>query len=227
LAEVIPISSAVGGIITRGPGLAIVEATAVLPEGRITPEDSGLWLDSQAEPLRRIAVFAHSQNQKIGIQLAHAGRKASTIAPWLSGASTATKEVGGWPDNVWGPSTVPFSEDYPKPKEATKEYIKEVVEAFAASAKRAVQAKVDAIEIREFQGLPRQYKETNDLLQIMLMGTCYTLFLVLSVTSARMNTAGASRTGFGSHLKSSTPYAPSCLKTCLSFSGNYLFCYNI
>lgn len=160
-----------GGIITRGPGLAIVEATAVLPEGRITPEDSGLWLDSQAEPLRRIAVYAHSQNQKIGIQLAHAGRKASTIAPWLSGASTATKEVGGWPDNVWGPSTVPFSEDYPKPKEATKEYIKEVVEAFAASAKRAVQAKVDVIEIREFQGLPGQHIEINDL-QIMLMGTC-------------------------------------------------------
>ncbi|KIM91352.1 hypothetical protein PILCRDRAFT_810624 [Piloderma croceum F 1598] len=141
-----------GGIITRGPGLAMVEATAVLAEGRITPEDSGLWQDSQTEPLRRIVVFAHSQNQKIGIQLAHAGRKASTIAPWLSGATTATKEVGGWPDNVWGPSTVPFGEDYPKPKEATKEYIKEVVEAFVASAKRAVQAGVDVIEIHNAHG---------------------------------------------------------------------------
>ena len=142
----------------------MVEATAVLAEGRITPEDSGLWLDSQTDPLRRIAAFAHSQNQKIGVQLAHAGRKASTIAPWLSGASTATKEVGGWPDDVWGPSAVPFSEDFPKPKEATKEYIKKVVEAYVASAKRAVQAGVDVIEIREFQGLPKQHIEINDLL---------------------------------------------------------------
>lgn len=54
------------------------------PEGRITPEDCGLWKDSQMEPLRRIVRFAHSQNQLIGIQLAHAGRKASTVAPWLS-----------------------------------------------------------------------------------------------------------------------------------------------
>jgi len=86
------------------------------------------------------------------VQLAHAGRKASTIAPWLSGASTATKEVGGWPDDVWGPSAVPFSEDFPKPKEATKEYIKKVVEAYVASAKRAVQAGVDVIEIHNAHG---------------------------------------------------------------------------
>jgi len=82
-----------GGIIQRGPGLSMVEATAVLPEGRITPEDCGLWKDSQMEPLRRIVEFAHSQGQKIGIQLAHAGRKGSTVAPWLSPGDTATKEV--------------------------------------------------------------------------------------------------------------------------------------
>jgi 2,4-dienoyl-CoA reductase-like NADH-dependent reductase (Old Yellow Enzyme family) len=61
-----------------------VEATAVTPNGRITPEDSGLWKESQVEPLRRIVEFAHGQGQRIGIQLAHAGRKASTVAPWLS-----------------------------------------------------------------------------------------------------------------------------------------------
>src|SRR6266536_4588925 len=61
----------------------IIEATSVLPNGRITPEDSGLWTDSQIAPIRRIADFLHSQNQKLGIQLAHAGRKASTVAPWL------------------------------------------------------------------------------------------------------------------------------------------------
>lgn len=71
-----------GGIIQRGPGLAMVEATAVLPEGRITPEDVGLWQDSQMAPMKRIVEFAHSQGQKIGIQLAHAGRKASTVAPY-------------------------------------------------------------------------------------------------------------------------------------------------
>lgn len=70
-----------GGIISRGPGLSLIEATAVTPEGRITPEDVGLWKDSQIEPLRKICEFAHSQGQKIGIQIAHAGRKASTVAP--------------------------------------------------------------------------------------------------------------------------------------------------
>ena len=72
----------------------MVEATAVTPEGRITPEDSGLWKDSQIQPLRKIVEFAHSQNQKIAIQLSHAGRKASTVAPWLSGGATATEDVG-------------------------------------------------------------------------------------------------------------------------------------
>jgi len=71
----------------------MVEATTVTAEGRITPEDSGLWKDSQIEPLRRIVEFAHSQGQKIGIQLAHAGRKASTVAPWLSNGTVATKDV--------------------------------------------------------------------------------------------------------------------------------------
>lgn len=82
-----------GGIILRGPGLSMIEATAVTAEGRITPEDSCLWKDSQIEPLRRIVEFAHSQSQKIGIQLAHAGRKASTVTPWLSIGAVATKEV--------------------------------------------------------------------------------------------------------------------------------------
>lgn len=82
-----------GGIIQRGPGITSVEATSVVPEGRITPEDSGLWKDSQMEPLKEIVEFAHSQGQKIMIQLGHAGRKASTVAPWLSSGDIATKEV--------------------------------------------------------------------------------------------------------------------------------------
>jgi 2,4-dienoyl-CoA reductase-like NADH-dependent reductase (Old Yellow Enzyme family) len=82
-----------GGIIQRGPGLTCVEATAVVAEGRITPEDSGLWKDSQIGPLKEIVEFAHSQGQKIMIQLGHAGRKASTVAPWLSAGAVAGKEV--------------------------------------------------------------------------------------------------------------------------------------
>jgi 2,4-dienoyl-CoA reductase-like NADH-dependent reductase (Old Yellow Enzyme family) len=82
-----------GGIIQRGPGITTVEATAVVPEGRITPEDSGLWKDSQMAPLKEIVEFAHSQGQKIMIQLGHAGRKASTVAPWISSGDIATKEV--------------------------------------------------------------------------------------------------------------------------------------
>jgi 2,4-dienoyl-CoA reductase-like NADH-dependent reductase (Old Yellow Enzyme family) len=103
-----------GGIIQRGSGLAMVEAPAVTPEGRITPEDSGFWKDSQIEPLRRIVEFAHNQSQKIGIQLAHEGRKASTVAPWLSSGDVADEHVNGWP------RPIPYNEKHAVPKEMTK-----------------------------------------------------------------------------------------------------------
>lgn len=85
-----------GGIIARGPGLAFVEATAVTPNGRITPEDSGLWKDSQIAPLKRIVDFAHGQGQKIALQLCHAGRKASTVAPWIDRKAGATEDVSAF-----------------------------------------------------------------------------------------------------------------------------------
>ncbi|KAI6127523.1 hypothetical protein EDD17DRAFT_1503181 [Pisolithus thermaeus] len=141
-----------GGIASRGPGLTMIEATAVVPEGRLTPEDAGLWKDSQAESLRPIVEFVHSQNQKIGIQLGHAGRKSSMIAPWLEGAMLATEEVGGWPDNVWAPSAVPWDEKFPFPKEMSKEQMKKVVVAFVEAAKRALKVGVDVIEIHGAHG---------------------------------------------------------------------------
>ncbi|KAI0643110.1 FMN-linked oxidoreductase [Trametes meyenii] len=141
-----------GGIFTRGPGLTFVEATAVTPEGRITPEDSGLWSDEQIEPLRRIVQFAHSQSQKIAIQLAHAGRKASTVAPWLDAGALATEVVGGWPDNVVAPSAIPYNENFPKPKELDKAGIKKIVAAFVAAAQRALRAGFDVIEIHNAHG---------------------------------------------------------------------------
>lgn len=84
--------------------------------------------------------YAHSQNQKIAIQIAHAGRKASTIAPWLPGNNLAGKEVGGWPENVVGPSAIPFDHDYPNPRELTKEELKVLVQAFKDAAVRAIEA---------------------------------------------------------------------------------------
>lgn len=141
-----------GGIIQRGPGLAIMEATAVQRWGRITPEDLGLWEDGQMEPLKRITEFAHSQGQKIGIQLSHAGRKASCVSPWLSANAVAVKEVGGWPDEVVAPSAIPQDAINPVPRTLTREDIEALKTAFAEAAVRAVKAGFDAIELHSAHG---------------------------------------------------------------------------
>ncbi len=141
-----------GGIIQRGPGLAMVEATSVQKVGLITPNDSGLWKDSQIAPLKKIVEFAHSQNQKIGIQLGHAGRKASTIPPWLSKGDTAQKEHGGWPDEVVAPSAIAFSDKYPNPKEMTKQEIEEFKIAYKQAVERALKAGFDTVEVHAAHG---------------------------------------------------------------------------
>jgi len=144
-----------GGIISRGPGLAIVEATSVTAEGRITPEDSGIWLDSHVDSqwgLKHIVEFAHSQGQKIGIQLGHAGRKASTVAPWLAGGAVATEDVNGWPDNVLAPSAIPYNKDHAQPKAMTLDDIEDLKKAWVEGVKRAVRAGFDVIEIHNAHG---------------------------------------------------------------------------
>lgn len=144
-----------GGIISRGPGLSFVEASAIVPEGRITGDDLGIWSDAHIEPLAKIVEFAHSQSQKIGIQLAHAGRKASTLPPWITFTdvlASANPEQRGWPDNVWGPSTKPFDAAYPKPRELTKEGIQQTIEAFKDAAVRAVKAGFDVVEVHAAHG---------------------------------------------------------------------------
>ncbi|KAF4817940.1 NADPH dehydrogenase afvA [Colletotrichum siamense] len=141
-----------GGIIQRGPGLALMESTAVQREGRITPQDIGLWEDGQIEPLKRIIEFAHSQGQKIGIQLSHAGRKSSTVAPFLHMNATASAEVGGWPDEVCAPSALRFNDAYPQPRAMTFEQIQEFKKAFVDAAKRAVRAGFDVVEIHAAHG---------------------------------------------------------------------------
>lgn len=140
-----------GGIAQRGPGMIIIEAAGVVPEGRITPGCIGLWKDSQIAPLKEVVEFAHSQGQKIGIQLAHAGRKASTVPPWLGGV-TATNAVGGWTENVKAPSAIPFAEGDIVPKAMTKKDIQEVKDAWVAATRRAVAAGVDFIEIHNAHG---------------------------------------------------------------------------
>ena len=141
----------IGGIVSRGPGLTFVEATAVTAEGRISPEDSGIWKDSQMEPLKQVVEFAHSQGQKIGIQLAHSGRKGSTVAPWLAGAATAPKEFNGWPDNVLAPSAIAYSDKLPMPRAMTKKDIENFKDAWLAAVKRALKCGFDVVEVHNAQ----------------------------------------------------------------------------
>jgi 2,4-dienoyl-CoA reductase-like NADH-dependent reductase (Old Yellow Enzyme family) len=124
----------------------------VQPNGRITPEDLGIWSDEHIPAYKEIATFVHSQNQKIAIQLAHAGRKASTVAPWLSFSATAFEDAGGWPENVVAPSPISHSEGFPHPKELTKADIEKYKQDFADAAVRAVKAGIDVIEIHGAHG---------------------------------------------------------------------------
>ena len=141
-----------GGLILRGAGLTILEATAVTPNGRGSPEDVGLWDDSQIESIKRIVDFAHSQGQKIGIQLAHAGRKATGVAPWISRRALATENVGGWPDDVWGPSAIAYSDEMAMPHAMSLAEIEEFKAAWVTAVKRAVQTGVDVIDIHGGHG---------------------------------------------------------------------------
>src|SRR5436190_5717870 len=121
-----------------GAGLVLTEATAVLPEGRISPQDLGIWDDGHVEMLKRIASFIHEQGSIAGMQLAHAGRKASTSRPW-EGHDAVPESAGGW-KKVVAPSAIPFSETYPMPQALTPDGIGEVVKSFAAAARRACEA---------------------------------------------------------------------------------------
>jgi 2,4-dienoyl-CoA reductase-like NADH-dependent reductase (Old Yellow Enzyme family) len=133
-----------------GAGLVIVEATAVTPEGRITPQDMGIWTDGHIAPLKRIVDFVHTNGSRAGIQLAHAGRKASTARPW-DGGKKVLPSAGGWTD-VLAPSAVPFSKDYPQPVELDKAGIRLIVQAFVAATRRSLEAGFDVVEIHAAHG---------------------------------------------------------------------------
>ncbi|RME57471.1 MAG: NADH:flavin oxidoreductase/NADH oxidase [Caldilineae bacterium] len=132
-----------------GAGLIIAEATAVEPRGRISPHDLGIWSDAHVEPLARVARFLHEYGAVAGIQIAHAGRKASTARPWEGGRPLGSEE-GGWP--VVGPSPIPFGPGHPVPQELTLEEIHTIQAAFQAAAVRAREAGFRFLELHGAHG---------------------------------------------------------------------------
>src|ERR1700761_475643 len=132
-----------------GAGLIFTEATAVSPEGRISPSDLGIWKDEHIEGLRRIVKFVRAQGSEIGIQLAHAGRKASTREPW-KGSGMVSEDAGGW--KVFAPSAVAFDSHYPMPVEMSIADIQKVVDDFKAAARRAMLAGFKVVEIHSAHG---------------------------------------------------------------------------
>lgn len=132
-----------------GAGLVLTEAAAVLPEGRISPQDLGLWDDAQAEALAPVVRFVRAQGAAAGVQLAHAGRKASVRRPWEGGAPLGAAE-GGW--TPVGPGPEPFSPDHAVPEALDQAGLGRVVEAFRAAAARALAIGVEVLEVHAAHG---------------------------------------------------------------------------
>ena len=138
-----------GSRASGGAGLIIQEATSVSPEGRISPQDLGLWKDEQIEKLKQINQFIISQNSIPGIQLAHAGRKASAASPWNGGRKVVI-ENGGW--NTVAPSALAYHENESAPIALDKTGIQKVIEDFKSATKRAVEAGYQVVEIHGAHG---------------------------------------------------------------------------
>ena len=132
-----------------GAGLVMVEATAVSPEGRISPGDTGIWSDAHRDAFARVAGFVEAHGAVAGMQIAHAGRKASTEVPWRGGKPIAL-DSGGW--ETLAPSAVPFREGDPAPRAMTLDDVARVVEEFATAARRAVDAGFRVVEIHMAHG---------------------------------------------------------------------------
>jgi len=133
-----------------GAGLIFTEATAVTADGRITAQDLGLWNDQQIEPLQRITRFIRAQGAVAGIQLAHAGRKASTWRPWLGKQGSVRVEEGGWVPV--GPSPIAFDPRHTVPTQLDERQIQDVIQAFADAAKRALEAGFSVVEVHAAHG---------------------------------------------------------------------------
>ncbi|CCT71773.1 related to flavin oxidoreductase [Fusarium fujikuroi IMI 58289] len=158
----------IGHYAFRGAALVMLEATGVTPNGRISVNCPGIWNDAQRDALKNLADFVHSQGGLIGLQLGHAGRKASTLAPWVAtrmgqGSARADESQGGWPDDVVGPSggldsvwDGKASQDpkggFWEPREMSIGEISNLIRSFAKAAERAVWAGVDVLEVHVAHG---------------------------------------------------------------------------
>jgi 2,4-dienoyl-CoA reductase-like NADH-dependent reductase (Old Yellow Enzyme family) len=138
-----------GSRATGGAALVMQEATAVSAEGRITLDDMGLWKDEQIIPLKRITQFLQSHGAVAGIQLAHAGRKASSTAPWKGGKALALKE-GGW--ICLAPSSIPYRDTDPEPESLSAAGLLQVADDFRLAARRALEAGFQVLEIHSAHG---------------------------------------------------------------------------
>ncbi len=132
-----------------GAGLVMVEASAVSAQGRITPEDSGIWNSDQAKALAPVARFIREQGAVPAIQLAHAGRKASTDIPW-KGSGPLDAKHGGW--QTLAASALPFAAGFPAPREATLQDLEIILGQFAAAARRSFEAGFEVVEIHMAHG---------------------------------------------------------------------------
>jgi 2,4-dienoyl-CoA reductase-like NADH-dependent reductase (Old Yellow Enzyme family) len=132
-----------------GAGLVMVEATAVSPEGKISPDDSGIWSDGHADAFRPIARFIRDQGAVPGIQLAHAGRKASTDLPWRGGDPLGPEQRGWQPT---APSSIPFASGHPVPRELSASDLDGIEEYFRFAARRALSAGFQVVEVHMAHG---------------------------------------------------------------------------
>ncbi len=132
-----------------GAALVLTEATAVTADGRISPQDLGIWADDHVDSLARIVRFVRSQGSLAGIQIAHAGRKASTAPPW-DGRAAVPSSDGGW--QPVGPTDEPFAAGYPIPRALDTDEIPPLVDAFRDAARRALAAGFDVVEVHAAHG---------------------------------------------------------------------------
>ncbi len=138
-----------GQFATGGAGLVLAEASGVTAEGRISPADTGIWNDAQSAAWARVVGFVKAHGAVAGLQLAHAGRKASTRVPWLGGTPLGAAE-GAWP--TLAPSALPFGPGWPVPRAMTRRDLDETLDAFVEGARRAWDAGFDVVEIHAAHG---------------------------------------------------------------------------
>ncbi|KAF1804361.1 hypothetical protein V8B55DRAFT_1105717 [Mucor lusitanicus] len=141
-----------GQFAIKGAGMVIIEATAVEPRGRITPEDAGLWSDDHIPQLAKIVSLIKSQGSVPAIQIAHAGRRASVYSPFHCAERLVSEEFGGWPTDIFGPTGEQYSEGYGIPKQMTEQDMEQVIQHFADAAVRADKAGIEVLEIHSAHG---------------------------------------------------------------------------